>query len=362
MGKLSGILTTVFLFVSISYAQELTPQNIFNSHRTYVNGDIQVEFDDTKFIIINQNGETYSKEIAGRKILKISPGGKYFLIANHAFPQDKSDYLITLSVFDNSGNEIFEKNIKAYFDMPHPLFAINDDGIAAGFDPLYFKFITISKNEIKESAVIKDAPFEMERAAFIQADSKEFYVLSSIEPLSIEHEKANVSLFRINSSDGIIEQTGLDLSTPVLLKIIENELYVSGIKFTAQQPVQYLFKFTKNLQTTVSNNIAVERLVKSGSSLFGKYADKIFKLNIDLTIEKVYSSNLHARVLDLAADKSAVYALITDGNNLYLSNFNSELEMISQRKLAAQKILGSESIQTAGGKLLLHLGDKTVEY
>lgn len=361
MGKLLSYLTIVVLFISDSHSQELTPQNIFNAYRTYINTDIQVEFDDTKFSIFDNNGEKSSKQINGKKVLRISQSGKYFLIANHAFPKDKSDYLITLIVFDNSGNEIFEKSIKAYFDMPHPLFAINDDGIAAGFDPLYFKLIMISGNELKEIAVIKDAPFEMERAAFIQADDKDFYVLSSIEPLSIENEKANVSLFRISGSDFRIEQVELDLSTPLLLKVIDNELYMSGIKFISMLPEPYIFKLTKNLNMTAMNKIPAERLIKSDGFLYAKFDDKIFKLNKQLQAEKIYSVEKGERVLDIAKSSTGIYALLKS-DELYLLSLNSQLELLQKNKLNVQKISGTESLEFSGNKILLHTGDKTIEY
>ncbi|HEY4756674.1 MAG TPA: hypothetical protein VIH28_11505, partial [Ignavibacteriaceae bacterium] len=235
-------LLTFFFPIISSSAQSLQIEKELNSSY-YEFHEFEINLTTDKISIITDNQDIYTENLAGKKIYKASPAENYFLIANHQFSNEKVDYPVEIRVFDRNGGMILPYKFLAHYDLPHSLFVVNDEGILSLFDPLSFKVKIISKSSETEIELEKEVPFEMEKASFIQMNQDVLFILTSQSALDITENASNVKLYKVNLLDLSANKKVLDYNTPTLLKIIDGNVFISGVKFENLKSVGKTIKY-----------------------------------------------------------------------------------------------------------------------
>ena len=315
----------LYLIKTIS-AQTLQIEREYNARHYEFNG-IEINLTPEKFTIIKNNVEIYSENINGKKVFKASSEQNYFYVANYQFKDSKNDYLVEVKVFNREGSLVLSRKFVAPFDLPHPLLSINDQGVLALFDPLSFKVRLINQVSENKVELEKDIPFEMERAAFIEMNDDFLFILASQNALDITENQNNVNLYKISLADLKIEKGELDYNTPTLLKISENNIFISGVKFEELKPVGKTIKYDFELNVLAFNDKIIERICSFGDKSYGKYFNTIFGLKEDLSVLFETSLSDNERILDFTADESKVIVVTNKLGQYYLYYFSPDLDI-----------------------------------
>jgi hypothetical protein len=241
------------------------------------------------------------------------------LIANFHFSEQKKEYPVEIDVFDRNASLVFSYEFHAPYDLPHPLFTVNGEGILSLFDPLNFKVKVISESSETEIELEKEIPFEMERASFIEANKDYLFVLTSLNTLDITETGNNVGLYKVNLGKLSFDKRSLDYNTPTLLEINDNNVFISGVKFENLKPIGKTIKYDFKLNQLSSNDKIIERLIPNGNNFYAKYLNVIYDLNNDLSISNEKQLSEGERILDLGIwdEKLVVATNISGENNLY---------------------------------------------
>jgi len=341
-----------------------------------VNNGFEIKFSSNEIFISKVNQNFYSEEIKGKKSLKFSHSKKFFYIAIFDFPSDKSDYQIDIKVFNDLSNLIYTYKLTAPFDLPHPIFSINDEGKIASFNPLNFKLTLFDGSEEKTISLEKEVEFEMERSSFVEMTNSDVYVLTSLKPLTIEENESNAFLYKINLNSLSIEKEIIDYSIPVSLSLIENSIILSGIKFQNMVPNGSTLKYDLELNLTASNNSASEKIIFLNGSYYSKYGKFIYKLNYNLAQNDSYelwesSKGVHSdipsgidgnRILDIVLYKNSIAALIEESGRVSLYMLNQNLEIEFKKSLENLDPNKFEGISEMGDKLAVYVNSRTYVY
>jgi hypothetical protein len=187
------------------------------------------------------------------------------------------------------------------------------------FDPLNFKVKVISESSENEIELEKEISFEMERASFIEANNDYLFVLSSLNTLDITETGSNVGLYKVNLEKLSFDKKSLDYNTPTLLKIIDDNVFVSGVKFENLKPVGKTIKYDFELNQLSSNEKTIEKLIPNKNNFYAKYLNIIYDLNNDLSVSNEKYLSEGERILDLGIwDKRLVVITNIPGeNNFY---------------------------------------------
>jgi hypothetical protein len=299
-------------------------------------------------ILISKNDEEiFSDEIPGKKVFQPSPGGKYFLIANYQFSDQKIDYPVAINVFDGNAANVFSYSYSAPYDLPHSLTALNDGGILSLFDPLSFKVKIVNESSETEIELEKDIPFEMEKASFVEMNNDYIFILTSLSALDISENRSNSGLYKVDLHDSNFEKKILDYNTPTLLKIIDDNVFTSGVRFENLKPIGKTIKYNFELNEISSNEKIIEMLIPHEKGFYAKYFNTIYSLNEDLSISNEKSLSEGERILDMGiwnsklvvvtntSRKSSLYRFFTDLN----VDFKSPLPIFEVSKINDLSIL-----------------------
>jgi hypothetical protein len=354
---------TTLLFFSITLSlpsQSLKIEREFNSSYYELN-ELEINLTADKISITKNNQNIFLENLSGKKIFKSSPTENSFLVANFQFSNNKADYPVELKVFDRNGEMILTYKFLAPYDLPHPLFTVNDDGILSLFDPLNFKVKIISKSSEKEVELEKEVPFEMEKASFIEMNQEMLFVLTSQRALDITESTNNVKLYKINLRDLSLDKKVLDYNTPTLLKIIDGNIFISGVKFENLKPIGKTLKYDVLLNQLSSNDKIIEKLISYGNKFYGKYFNSIYELRNDLSVlneKKLFDGE---RILDLGIlnDKLIVVTNVSGKNNLY--SFLPGLSVNFKESLDIFKTGRIEDFCISGNNLIIHHDFKSVK-
>jgi len=271
---------------------------------------------------------------------------------------------------------IYTYKLTAPFDLPHPIFSINDEGKIASFNPLNFKLTLFDGSEEKTISLEKEVEFEMERSSFVEMTNSDVYVLTSLKPLTIEENESNAFLYKINLNSLSIEKEIIDYSIPVSLNLIENSIILSGIKFQNMVPNGSTLKYDLELNLTASNNSASEKIIFLNGSYYSKYGKFIYKLNYNLAQNDSYelwesSKGVHSdipsgidgnRILDIVPYKNSIAVLIEESGRLSLYMLNQNLEIEFKKSLENLDPNKFEGINEMGGKLAVYVNSRTYVY
>ncbi len=344
------ILIFIF-FVTYSLAQSIQVEEEFNSCYYELNG-LQINLTSDKILITHDDQDIFSEDLIGKKIFQKTPAENYFLIANFKFSNEKVDYPVEIKVFDSKGNLVFPYKFIAPYDLPHPLFCLNDNALLALFDPLSFKVKFIGDESYNELELLKEVPFEIEKASFIEINEDFLFVLTSQSALDISENASNVRLYSINLFDLNVVKKELDYNTPTLLKIIGGNLFVSGVKFEDLKPVGKTFKYDLLLNQLASNEKIIEKLIPYENRFYAKYFNTIYELEGDLSFSKEHQISGSERILDIEQfnEKLIVVTNVFDKNNIYFFSpdlsvdFNAPLDIFGMNKMEDFSISGNHAI------------------
>jgi len=312
-----ALLTSLFISVSSS-AQSVQIEKELSSSYYEFNG-FEINLTSNQINISKNKQDVYFKNINGKKVFKSSLGSSYFLIGNFQFSEQKKDYPVEIDVFDHNASLVFSYEFTAPYDLPHPLFTLNDEGILSLFDPLNFKVKVISESSETEIELEKEIPFEMERASFIEANNDYLFVLTSLNTLDITETGSNVGLYKVSLEKLSFDKRSLDYNTPTLLKIIDNKVFISGVKFENLKPTGKTIKYDFELNQLSSNDKIIEKLIPNRNNFYAKYLNVIYDLNNDLSVSNEKQLSAGERILDLGIwdEKLVVATNISRENNLY---------------------------------------------
>lgn len=324
--KLLTSLIIFFIAVFSSSAQDLQVVKELNSSY-YELEELEINLSADKIIIARDNQNLYFEEIAGKKIFKSSRKQNFFLIANFKFSSEKVDYLIEIKVFDRMAKLIFAFEFLAPFDLPHPIFQVNDNAFLALFDPLSFKVTLVNKDYSRELKLIEDAPFEMEKASFMDLTEDFLFIISSQKALDVTESGSNTILFKIDISKLNFEKRELDYNTPTLLQIIDENLFISGVKFVNLTPIGRTIKYNFQLDQLAVNEIIAEKMLFTKTNLYAKYFNTIYEFGDEFSVVKKYEFESLERINALGQfnNKLVVSTNIAGENNLYF--FSADLDV-----------------------------------
>jgi hypothetical protein len=324
--------------------------------------DLEIKLTDDNISINRGNEIIFSRPLDGKKILQSSPAENYFLITNYKFSDDKSDYPIEAFAFNINGEVISSQNITAHYDLPHPLFAINDAGTFAYLDLLRLQISIVQGSNGNTISLEKDAPFEMERACYIEISETDVYVFGSIAPTGSGYPTA-VNLYQIEISSSAVTKVAVDYTAPLLLKIIEDKIFISGIKLGDEIQEQSVKMLDNNLKVLAeANNTAAESLLKSGDKYYIKFNNNFSRLNKDLKIEETYSFENSARIKEMIwFDGGCLLSVEEKGANI-LYKFNEEFNIDFSKSLDIFGYNLIDGLKSSAGKIMILMKDNTLIY
>ncbi|NWF88821.1 MAG: hypothetical protein HXY50_05075 [Ignavibacteriaceae bacterium] len=359
--KIPFIITSLFVLISFNSAQNLQVEKEYNSYYCVING-IEVFFTDENISLTKDNRSIYSENLSGKKIFKASPGQQYFFIGVFEFSAKKVDYPASIFVFNKEGKFEFRYNFYAPYDLPHPIFSLNDNGVLAAFDPLSFKVIIINNTVEQEVELEKELPFEMERASFIELNDNYLFVLSSKDVLDITENKSNVILYKVNLSDSKVEAKTLDYNTPTLLKITNNSILVSGIKFQDYKPFGKTIKYDFSFNELASNSLITEKIVFDGESIFGKYANRIFELNDDLSLAAEKEFPTDERIQDFQVFNNKLLVLTSSLLDSKLYSLRLDLITNFEEAMKNFRLAKIDEVTPSNNYLIIHHDMNSTKY
>lgn len=327
----------------------------------YKLNDLEINLSSDQISIMRNNENIYSENISGKKVFKSSPGGNYFFIASFLFSNEKSDYPIDIKVFEKTGEMIFRYKLTAPFDLPHPLISVNDNGFLALFDPLKFSVDFIGKESNRKVELEKDVPFEMEKAAFMEMNDDYLFVLTSQTALDVTENSENVKLYKINLSGLEIDKIELDYNTPTLLKIIDENVFVSGVKFENYKPLGKTIKYDSQLHQIASNDRILEDIIGYENGFYAKYFNRIYYLRNDLSIVNEKQLDNSERISHIAVwnDKLLAATSKAGENNIFF--FSNDLKVLYEENLKKLKIGRLNDMSISNSSLILYFDSKSAK-
>jgi hypothetical protein len=354
-----GLFTTI-LFTGFPLAQSLQIEQEFSTSY-YEFHDLKINFTQAEFNISKDKGIIFSEKLAGKKIFKSSPAENYFIIVNYQFSNEKTDYQIDVRVFDKNGELALPYKFQAYFDLPHSLVNINDNGVLALFDPLSFKVKLISKEYSREIELEKNPPFEMEKASYMEMNEDFLYVLTSELALDITENASNVKLYKIGLFDLNVDRKEIDYNTPTLIKLIGDRVFVSGVKFKDLKPIGKTIMYDLQLNELSSNDKIIEKLVSNDKTLYAKYFNIIYEMKTDLTVSNSKILPKEERICDIAAWKNNLVVITETSGERKMYSFLPNLNMDLSSRLNILPSNRVDNVVVYGDDLIIHYDSRSTK-
>ncbi len=293
--------------------------------------DLEIYYDSISIKFNKNNQNIFSETIRGRKNILTSNNEKYFSIINYAFPSSQEilndyEYKINYFTFDENGKLISDGELNAIYDLPHPIFTLNDNGIIAAFNPYDFKLIVQKENDKSEFELKKDIEEEMERSAFIQIDENNIYVAVTLAPVLIEKKINNVLLFNFSLNTNNVISQEIELSTITMLKLINNKLILSGISFDNLTSQLQTFLMDKDFNVLINNSSnTFEKIIEFNNRWFASFGYNLFELDKNLNVINKNTLPDKSKILELNKTNKNIIALVLLNNNYELININENL-------------------------------------
>lgn len=166
-----------------------------------------------------------TQEVKGVKKFISSPSGLYTVVLSFNFQPGKSDYPVYLYLVSHSSGLIYTKTITAPFDLPHPLFAVDDKGVIYSFEPLRMKLTTDLLGNNSEIMIVDNAEFQLERTFFLKADAGS--VTGAVNILGRDDTGENIVLFFYSADEAKLQSVRLQGSTVSGLDRSGNQILLS---------------------------------------------------------------------------------------------------------------------------------------
>ncbi len=357
--RTTGILILTCVIVTNMFSQTITKEGEFSSYYFSLKSNkINLTYNSIQISIDNNN--VYSKEVSGVKKNFFSPNKKYFMVAAFNYSDKKTDYEINLFVFNNNGNFIDSFSVLAGYDLPNPIFAINDEGVAAAFNPIKMD-ITLYKDGIEKQILLEKNPeYQTEKSSFLEMNNESAFVLTSEKALSIEEEDQNVKLYKVNTSDFSVDKKDIDYSIPTAINVSDNNVIVSGVKFQNSVPNGNISKMDTKLNILQSAGVAVESILRTSDFYYCKNGNKLFKMNKNLSIEKSFNFDDNAYIKNIAMAGGELAVLTKEKGVNFLYKISSALNVDFKKSLDILASTKIDDMESLDGKLFLYYGHNTL--
>jgi len=232
MNFISRLILLIFIFLSdIVLSQDNLIRLEGNTLDTRI-GNILIKADQEGYSV-NREGTTAVRTIlAGVKKFVVSPENKKALLVNYPFRRAKENYNITYFLIDSeSGTEIAD-SVTGYYDMPNPLFSVNDNGVVAYCDPAALWIEINNRGTKTKSFIFQGAGYEMERGIFIKCDDNRFYIAGNLNPVTLELKTDNVFTASVDIASGEVRSVMLPYTGISAFSSENGQFRVSGYTFT----------------------------------------------------------------------------------------------------------------------------------
>lgn len=326
--------------------------------------DVNVQLTDASLQIVKENNTIYSHKINGKKTFQTSPLNNYFLIVNFDFIDEDGDYPVTLFIFDVEGKLSFTHELPAPFDLPHPLFAINNEGVVAYFEPINFFLTIVNEEVIIPIRLENNVEFEMEKAFFISFNDAGIYVLTTIGQADIEgRNNENTFFYYINYPSNIVTKQIINFSVPTALTTFDDEVIISGIRFENLQPVMEtrLYSNAVELKKTI-NGFSYQQLVKTNGGYTASYAGTLY--NFDDNFNEVSRFTIgESGLIRNIQEENGLIALLFQLNQEYsVYLFDSGLNVIHQQKVEGFTGRNTLSMDIMNNMIIIYTDYKTQQF
>lgn len=184
----------------------------------------------------NNEKEIYVK---GNKSLFSSPSENYHLVTSIRFPEESPLHIVIL-LLNNRGEIIHSDSLHSAYDLPHPLFAVDNNGTIGIFDYSRGVLVTLRSGK-RDTIELDNIDFEMERTAFFKSVEEGFIGGTSVEPVLFGSGRFNVVLFSLNSNTKEFYQTNLNAEGLNAIETAGRSIFVStytptmsGVKYSTK--------------------------------------------------------------------------------------------------------------------------------
>ena len=195
-------------------------------------GSFQVIADEHKISVLKNGQPVNSINLTGVKTFLFSPSGEKALVVNYSFRRAKENYTITYFLIDGENGLLRTDSVTGYYDMPNPLFTINENGIIGYCDPGSL-ILTIDNAGLKtDIRLFNDAPYEMERGVFISSDDELIYIAGNLKPVAFELKEDNLFLAVVDIRGKTINKVMLPYLSVESLNLTDGKINLIGYNFT----------------------------------------------------------------------------------------------------------------------------------
>jgi hypothetical protein len=324
----------------------------------YKLNNLQLHLSAESVSIFDGQESLFNKEIKGTKLLKASPSKNYFFIGNFLFEEEK-DVQFEISVFNDEGILQFTHENIIGFDLPVPLFTLNNNGQLFSYDPLTYTMEIIEAQKRDAVQFLEGAEFELERSAYLEADNEFAFVLTSNKPLSIENEENDVHLYKVNISNLSFDKRELHLTIPSLLKIINEDLIISGVKFNNSSPHGSTFIYDKNINLNNSVPIPAEKIISFEDGYLVKNENSLLKL--DENFSTVQTINFENKwIKDFVIYNNGIAVFLFEGEKKIIAGLNSSLAVEFEEELNILEPENFINMEINEGNIFLHFSNQTI--
>lgn len=232
--------------------------------------------------------DVFSKLIDGKKTFYFSPEKKYLLICNFNFPKTKENYHITFFLFDKDYKLVSEKKLEAFYDMPHQIFAVNDNGVIAAYNPAEMKLNLYEGTIETEISLEEKINYEMERAAFLRFTNKDLFIATTLQPVLLENNEPNTALYKIDLSSKNFNKYMTNLSVVTSLNLSNEKIFISGVKFQNSTAREKTLVMNLELSSIGEMNFQVHSVCDETNCIGSD--GKIYRMEKEVSIIQDFSS------------------------------------------------------------------------
>lgn len=360
LNVLAGIL---FFNSSIFSQEELILSNELPFKLNYFN-EIEIRTTQSKIEIIKGTIVLFNENLNGRKEIIYSPNKNYFSVTNYEFSNEKTEYNVTNFIFNSNGNLVNKIVHTPFFDLPHPLYSLDNEGDLSSFD-IYYLIVTIDKlnGEKLQFQLEKDLEDEIERSGYVYSNGNNVFAAVTLVPADLQSDFSNVMLYSIEKVSGIIKKNEIELSQLTGCYFDEENLVISGVKYKNGEIQKRTLLLNNELNIISENNsFCFELMVRYNNKLAATFFEEVFLLNNNLEIEKTYNTNTQSRLKNLISDDISIYFISSSNNKFLLEKLNDNFNIDFKKSLTIFDTVSYFKFKIKDNKIIFNINEKTFIY
>lgn len=334
-------------------AQEL-PFNLF-----YFN-EIEIRTTSNYIEVINGNSVLMRENINGNKDVIYSPDGNISAVFNYEFKQEKTEYPVTIFILNSNGSLINKIIHYPFFDLPHPIYSIDNNGELTSLD-LFTLTIKVDKlnGEKIEYQLEREIENEMERTGYLFSTETNIYSIVTLTPADITQDYANVSVYSIEKSNGIINRKLIELSQLTGCFFDNENLIISGVQFGNEiKKKTIVFDNRINFKKEI-NSFNFEEIKKFNNKYAALFFDNIYLLNENFEVISTYDSGIRNRLKNLNYHNSSIYFISNLNNSFLIYKLNENFNIDFKKSLTIFDTVTYFKFKINNDKLFLNVNETT---